>query len=229
VGAGADARAWGTEDADAESAGVRAAVGLFYAHHPYRALHAALPALLAARHPAARRFAWALVEAFVVRLERYPVPEPRHVASFGRIFRRYRGDALALGDVDAVVLFDRALAGAHVRGPTTGDAPASLSVFHMPATMEASEFAYAQGLAGRMLRGEDYIEDALAFLASTPLPEARDAGRALLTAQVVRLEAWPPSGPRRDGMVALFSAWRGALGADPAAAALLHRALAALT
>ncbi|TPX04468.1 hypothetical protein FJ656_11720, partial [Schumannella luteola] len=75
------------ELADADSA--RESAALFLGKHPYRALHRVLPILITTTHPSVRRFARGQVEAMVVRQERHPLPSPRHLASFLRIWRRY--------------------------------------------------------------------------------------------------------------------------------------------
>lgn len=219
-----DSPAW-RADADA----VEAAAALFLAGHPYRALHTVLPVLLSARHTSVRRFAWTLTEAFVVRLEAHPLPEPRHLESFSRIWRRYRGDAVGLGDSEAVALFDRALSASRVYDPATMPPHVTLSVFMVTPTLEASEFAYAQRLASRMLAGEEYLDDALGLVATSPVPPARAAGLQFVGVAVARLRAAPvqPSARRRELRVSLLG-WRGTLAGDPEAVALLDRALAAL-
>lgn len=216
------------DQADTDAA--NEAVALLMAKHPYRALHRTLPILLATSHPSIRRFAWKLVESLVVRMEKYNLPSQRHVDSFTRIYRRYRDEAEALGDSEVVALLERGIAGVHIYNPATDKLQTGLSVARVTATLEGSETEYVQLLALHALGGREYLDDAFAFIQTTPIPTAREAALTLIEPLVARLEArsGSVSSLQRQHRLPLFTRWRAELANDPEAAALCDRAIAAL-
>lgn len=213
----------------AEADAVAGAIALMFEHHPYQALHEALPILLTTSHQSIRRFAWKFVESLVVRMVKYNLPEQRHVDSFARIYQRYRDEAEALGDIEVVVLMERGIAGVHINDPATPP-QTGLSVARITATLEASEVEYTATLASSLLGGREFLEDAFVLVQTSPVEKARAAGLTLIGVTVSRLEtmAGRVTPSQRQNRLPVFQHWRAELADDPEAAALCDRAIAAL-